>query len=138
MELHPGYSDTPPPPVFPPEERPKIVRNREITGWRIRMFYMTRDLHLLFWLAVVIVGIGIFIGSRATPKKGGPVAEDVSEGDSFEVSVDEEGFWFAGGTSGSVSPWIRRTGIVTSIGASSSRIATPDSQNGRNVRIGSP
>ncbi len=96
MELHSGYSDTPPPPLaVPPEERPKIVRNREITGWRIKMFYMTRDLHLLFWLAVVIVGLGMFIGSRAVPKPGAPM--DIEEGDSFEVRVaDDEASMDAG------------------------------------------
>lgn len=48
---------------FPPRN------DQEITGWRIRLYYWTRNPHILFWAAVIIVSAGIALGYYFQPKK---------------------------------------------------------------------
>ena len=51
-------------PSLPPE------RGKEITGWKIRLYYWTRNPHVLFWSAVIIIGIGCALGKMWEPKGG--------------------------------------------------------------------
>jgi len=48
----------------PPENKPA----GEITGWRIRLYYWTRNPHILVWSAAIIIGIGALIGWRSQAK----------------------------------------------------------------------
>lgn len=39
----------------------------EIGGWRVRLYFLSRNPHVLFWTAVVILVLGVFIGRRMEP-----------------------------------------------------------------------
>ena len=59
-------------PVAPELEREeshpeKIRKDCEITGWRIRLYYWSRNPHILGWAAVAIVSIGILCGYLSQP-----------------------------------------------------------------------
>ena len=43
---------------------------QEITGWKIRLYYWTRNPHVLIWSALIIVGIGCALGKMWEPEKG--------------------------------------------------------------------
>ena len=47
---------------------PKIERAAEITGWRIHLYYWTRNPHILIWSAAIIIGIGALIGWQSQAK----------------------------------------------------------------------
>ena len=40
----------------------------EIDGWRVRLYYWSRDPHLLIWAAVIIIGIGVALGKMWQPE----------------------------------------------------------------------
>ena len=54
-------------PISNPAER--NAAQPEITGWRIRVYYISRNPHVLFWTAIFIVMLGIFIGRQLEPAK---------------------------------------------------------------------
>lgn len=57
-----------PPELQANEKHPgKIRRDGEITGWRIRIYYWSRDPQILFFTAMAIVGLGILIGHLLEP-----------------------------------------------------------------------
>jgi len=50
-------------------EPPQINRNVKIRGWRITIYEWTRNPHFLLWGAVVIIGLGIYLGRSLQPKE---------------------------------------------------------------------
>ena len=44
-------------------------RDQEITGWRIRLYYWSRNPHILFFAAAIIIGAGIALGYYLQPQK---------------------------------------------------------------------
>lgn len=56
-------------PGGPPFERPQIIRDGKIRGWRIAVYEWTRNPHFLFWGAALIIGLGIYLGKTLQPKK---------------------------------------------------------------------
>ncbi len=41
----------------------------EIDGWRIRLYYWTRNPHILFWAAAIIIGAGVLFGNMQQAKE---------------------------------------------------------------------
>lgn len=73
-------------PITSPTERNGV--QPDITGWTVRVYYMSRNPHVLFWTAVFIVMLGIFIGRQLEP------AKDTSDFDSEPATaqaVDADG-----------------------------------------------
>jgi hypothetical protein len=52
-------------PAPPGVERPIVPkRDQEITGLRVRLYYWTRNPHVLFWMAFTILGVGLLLGKH--------------------------------------------------------------------------
>jgi protease PrsW len=57
-------------PVVEPEEKLRLAEQKELTiGWRIRLYFLSRSPHVLFWTAAIIIGIGVLIGRQLEPSK---------------------------------------------------------------------
>ena len=56
-------------PTAPPSV-PRSPQEGEITGWRIRLYYWTRNPHVLIWTAVLIIAAGCGLGKFLEPEKG--------------------------------------------------------------------
>ena len=52
-----------------PDAAPFPMRAKgDIDGWRVRLYFMSRDPHLLIWAAVIIIGIGVALGKMWQPE----------------------------------------------------------------------
>lgn len=52
-----------------PEAAPFPARGKgDIDGWRVRLYFLSRDPHLLIWIAVIIIGIGVALGKMWQPE----------------------------------------------------------------------
>jgi len=52
-----------------PEAAPFPARAKgDIDGWRVRLYFLSRDPHLLIWIAVIIIGIGVALGKMWQPE----------------------------------------------------------------------
>lgn len=57
--------------VAEPEQKLRLAEQKELTiGWRIRLYFLSRNPHVLFWTAAAILLIGVLIGRQIEPAKG--------------------------------------------------------------------
>ncbi len=80
---------------------PEVVRTAEITGWRIRLYYWTRNPHILIWSAAIIIGVGALLGWQSQAKdpqaafvemfrKAFGFRKGMTDEDAQQVSLPEE------------------------------------------------
>src|SRR6476620_3176112 len=68
-----------PMPAPPMQEAPKPARDQEITSWRIRLYYWSRNPHVLFWIAVVVIGASIAVAHTWQAKDGAAILKALTE-----------------------------------------------------------
>src|SRR6266446_2994549 len=61
------------------QKNTRFQKDVEITGWRIRVYYWSRDPAILFWTAMAIVGIGILLGHLLEPTEKKDILANLME-----------------------------------------------------------
>ncbi len=56
-----NHSEQPDPAPFPTRAK------ADIDGWRVRLYFWSRDPHILIWIAVIIIGVGVALGKMWQP-----------------------------------------------------------------------